>query len=320
MNRRTFLSSLSIGAASASSAGAQFKPYPAKGLRLSITCDMFRGPDRGLPEDSGKTEALGRTTPGLPMQKYSPDEGLALAHATGYQAFEMFNWRAPSEFEAYAKAQKKWGLDCACITVGQGVRAPGCSLTDPADREGFLQELQAGIAAGKKMGTKRLVVLSGMEREGVSRAEQLDSCVATMKAAAPMLEKSGMTAILEPINTRVTRPGFFLSSAWEAFGMLERVSSPNVKLLFDLYHVQITDGHLMPQIRNKIRLIDHFQIGDHPGRHEPGTGEIHHRNIFRLIYDLQQAGKYSGYVGLEYYPTVPLGQTMGAVRQLANFP
>ena len=319
MNRRTFLFSFSIGAAAALPAAAQFKPYPAKGLRLSITCDMFRGADRGLPEDSAKPEALGRVTPGLPRQKYSPDEGLALAHASGYQAFEMFNWRDPLEFDAYVRAQKKWGLDCACITLNKGVRAPGCSLTDPADREGFMTELHTGIQAGKKVGAKRLVVLSGMHREGVSRAEQMDSCVATLKVAAPILEKNGMTAILETINTRVTRPGFFLYSAWEAFGLLERVASPNVKLLFDIYHVQIMDGHLMPQIRNRIHLIDHFQIGDHPGRHEPGTGEIHHRNIFRLIYDLQQAGKYSGYVGLEYYPTVPLGQTMGAVRELANF-
>ena len=117
----------------------------------------------------------------------------------------------------------------------------------------------------------------------------------------------------------VTRPGYFLCCSKEAFGVIEAVGSANVKLLFDIYHVQIMDGHLMPQIRNHIDLIGHFQVGDHPGRHQPGTGEINFRNIFRLIYELQQAGRYSGYVGLEYHPTVPLGQTMGAVRELANF-
>ena len=104
----------------------------------------------------------------------------------------MFNWRDPLEFDAYVQAQRKWGLDCACITLNKGVRGPGCSLTDPADREGFLTELHAAIEAGKKVGAKRLVVLSGMEREGVSRAEQMDSCVATLKVAAPILEKNGV--------------------------------------------------------------------------------------------------------------------------------
>lgn len=101
--------------------------------------------------------------------------------------------------------------------------------------------------------------------------------------------------------------------------MLRRVDSPRVKLLFDLYHVQVTDGDLILQIRNNIDLIGHFQIGDHPGRMQPGTGEINYRNVFRAIYELQQAGKFDGYAGLEYHPSVPLSQTMAEVRQLATF-
>ena len=316
MKRRTFLAA---SAAAAIPGYAQLKPFPARGLKLSITCDMFRGPDRGLPEDAHKPEAWGRPAQGVRQRKYTPEQALALVHASGYQAFEMFNWRDAAELEAYQKAQRKYGLDCACLVANKGVRAPGCSLNDPAEREGFLREIENTSAAAKTVGAKRLVVLSGMEREGVSRAEQLDHCVAGLKAAVPLLERHDMTIVVETINTLVTRPGYFLCCSKEAFGVIERVTSDRVKLLFDIYHVQIMDGHLIPQIRNKIDMIGHFQIGDHPGRHEPGTGEIHHRNVFRQIYELQQAGKFDGYVGLEYHPIVPLGQTLGAVRELANF-
>ena len=276
---------------------------------------MFLGPDTGLPFDNP-----GRTDPRpQPVRKYSPDEALALAHASGYQGFEMFNWRDSAERDGYRAAQKKWGHDCVCLVANKGVRAPGCSLVDPAEHESFLEEIERCSQAAKPFGAKRLVVLTGMDREGVSRKEQTDHCVVGLRAAVPILERHDMTIVMEPINTLVTRPGFFLASGSQGFRILERVGSPRVKLLFDIYHVQVQEGNLIPLIRDHIDLIGHFQIGDHPGRHQPGTGEIHHRNVFRAIYDLQQEGRYPGYVSLEYHPTVPLGQTMGAVRLMANF-
>jgi hydroxypyruvate isomerase len=92
-----------------------------------------------------------------------------------------------------------------------------------------------------------------------------------------------------------------------------------VKLLFDIYHVQVMEGDLIPQIRENVDWIGHFHIGDHPGRMQPGTGEINYRNVFRAIYELQEAGKFTGYAALEYHPSVPLAHTMEEVRQLASF-
>ncbi|MBG98791.1 MAG: hypothetical protein CMN58_00425 [Solibacterales bacterium] len=317
MTRRTFLTT--TAGVSALRGQAHLEPFPVRGLNLSVTCDMFRGPDRGLPEDDHKAEAWGRPTQGVRQRKYDPDSALAMLHAAGYQAFEMFNWRDVDELNAYRNAQKKYGLNCACLVANKGVRAPGCSLNNPSEHEGFLREIEHAAAAAKLVGSKRLVVLSGMDRPGISRSEQLDHCVDGLRAAIPLLEHHDMTIIVETINTLVTRPGYFLCCSKEAFSVMERVANERVKLLFDIYHVQIMDGHIIPQIRNKIEMIGHFQVGDHPGRHQPGTGEIHHRNVFRQIYNLQQAGKFDGYVGLEYHPTVPLGQTLGAVRELANF-
>ena len=287
----------------------------ATGLRLSVTCDMFLGPDRGLPVDT----VDGKDPRPDPEVRYSPAEGLGLAARKGFEGFEMFNWRDPAEREAYGSAMREYGLAAVCITANKGVSAPGCGLTDPAERDGFLAEIAAAAEAAAQFDCRRLVVLTGFERPGVSRSEQLDSCVAGLREAVPLLEGAGLTALVEPVNTLVTRPGYFLASTRETIAMLRRVNSPRVKLLFDIYHAQVSDGDLILQITNNIDLIGHFQIGDHPGRMQPGTGEINYRNVFRTIHELEVAGRYDGFAGLEYHPSVTLEQTMAEVRALANF-
>ena len=314
MNRREFIASAAAGA-SLSVACERQAAAPTRGLKLSVTCDMFRGKERGLPVDT-----IDRKDPRPdPDVQYTADEGLALAKSHGYEGFEMFDWRNEVERRAYADAMSKHGMEAVCITANKGVRAPGCGLTDPAEREGFLREIADASTVAAEFNCRRLVVLTGFEREGVSHAEQTESCVAGLRAAVPILERAGMMIVLEPINTLVTRPGFFLRGARDGFEILRKVDSPHVKLLFDIYHVQVTDGDLILQIRNNIDWIGHFQIGDHPGRMQPGTGEINYRNVFRAIYELQEAGTFDGYAGLEYHPNVTLPQTMAEVRELASF-
>ena len=315
MQRREFLVTLAGTVAPLAVGCGRPEEAPPNGLKLSVTCDMFRGEDRGLPVDTQD----GKDPRPEPRIKYTPGEALALAKSHGYEGFEMFDWRDETERAAYAAAMREHGLHAVCITANKGVRAPGCGLTDPSERQGFLQEIAAASEAAAEFDCLMLVVLTGFEREGVPRSEQMDSCVAGLREAAPLLERAGMTAIIEPINTLVTRPGFFLAGGREGFEMLRRVDSPNVKLLFDIYHVQVTDGDLILQIRNNIDLIGHFQIGDHPGRMQPGTGEINYRNVFRAIHELQQDGQFGGYAGLEYHPNVTLPQTLAEVRELANF-
>ncbi len=316
MYRRQFCAAFAGGAAHLLSSCQPLRELPASGLKLSVTCDMFRGEDAGLPFDTP-----GRTDPRPePRTKYSPDEALALAKSLGYEGFEMFDWRdVDGERAQYRAAQQRHGLSAVCITANKGVRAPGCGLTDPAERDGFLREIQAAAEAAKEFGCGRLVVLTGFEREGVPRSEQMASCVEGLQASVPILEREDMTIVVEPINTLVTRPGYFLAGAREGFEMLRRVGSPRVKLLFDIYHVQVTDGDLISQIRRNIDLIGHFQIGDHPDRLQPGTGEINYRNVFRAIYELGRSGDYDGFAALEYHPNVPLAQTMAEVRDLSRF-
>lgn len=235
----------------------------------------------------------------------------------GYDAFEMFEWRDPQVLETFVTEKKKHPLVCATLVANRGVTAPGCSLVNPREREQFLKEMQLSIEAAKKVDCKRLVVLTGNEQGGMPRSEQMANAVAALRAAAPLLEKSGITAVVEVLNTYVNHAGYFLYRVGDAAEMVDRVGSPNVKILFDIYHVQIMEGNLIENIRMHVDRIGHFHIGDVPGRHEPGTGEINYRNVFRAIFEL--GDRYQGYAALEYRPLAPLEENLAAMRRLTSF-
>ncbi len=142
--------------------------------------------------------------------------------------------------------------------------------------------------------------------------------VACLKTAAPLAEEAGVTLVLEPLNILVDHPGYFLTSSREGFEIVEQVGSPAVKLLYDIYHQQVTEGNLIATITSHIDLIGHFHAADVPGRHEPGTGEINYANVLAAI---DEAG-YEGFIGLEYAPTVATAESLQAVlsmREEINF-
>jgi hydroxypyruvate isomerase len=292
MDRRSFFG-LAAGALSLTqmTPAARANLEGKKGLRLSITWGM-----------------LGR----MPVP-----EALALLSRLGYDAYEMFDWRNPATLDTFVAEKSKSPLFCACLVANKGVTAPGCGLVNPREREGFLHELEATIEAAKKMDCKQLVVLTGNELGGMPRPEQMVNAVAALREGAPILEKSGVTAIIEILNTYVNHAGYFLYYVRDGAELVDRVGSPNVKLLFDIYHVQIMEGNLIENIRMNIDRIGHFHVGDVPGRHEPGTGEINYRNVFKAIYEL--GDRFQGSVALEYSPLAPLQEDLAAMRALANF-
>jgi hydroxypyruvate isomerase len=289
MKRRSFLSLAAGTLALGRMAGANLPA--AKGLRLSCTWGM--------------------------MGRRSPREGLELLAKNGYDAYEMFDWRNPATLDAFVAEKKNFPLVCACLTANRGVTAPGCGMVNPRERDGFIREMTLAVEAAKKMDSKRLVTLTGNELGGLTRAEQMSNAVAALRAITPMLEKNGITAVVEVLNTYVNHSGYFLYYVRDGAELVDRVGSPNVKILFDIYHVQIMEGNLIDNIRMHIDRIGHFHIGDVPGRHEPGTGEINYRKVFQAIYELGE--RYQGYAALEYGPLAPLEQDLAAQRALTNF-
>jgi hydroxypyruvate isomerase len=119
--------------------------------------------------------------------------------------------------------------------------------------------------------------------------------VESLKRASDILEPNGLVMVLEPLNFR-NHPGLFLSESPQAFEVCKAVDSPSCKILFDIYHQQIQEGNLIPNIEACWDEIAYFQIGDNPGRKEPTTGEINYKNVFKFIHEKG----FKGILGMEH--------------------
>lgn len=245
------------------------------------------------------------------FRKMSLEDQMAKVAEARFHAFEFGNWRAADPDSIVPLAQKL-GIECACIVGNRNVNPPGMTLTDPRDRTGFLAEIKASTEAAKRFRTARIVVLTGNEVPGMSREAQHKSIVEGLKAACDIVAPAGVTMILEPLNTLVDHRGYYLNHTPEAFQIVREVDCPHFKILFDIYHVQIMDGNLIDTIRKNIGAIGHFHVGDVPGRHEPGTGEINYGNVFKAI----DAAGFKDFVAMEYNPSKDPMDTLHEVREL----
>jgi hydroxypyruvate isomerase len=244
-------------------------------------------------------------------------ESLERIASIGFDSCDNFDWRNPSDFAQYRAALSELGLAAGVLVVNKkpDVDAPGCGLVSPAELEGCMTELRLCVEAAQQVNCKRLEVLTGNALPGVPRAVQMDSCVATLKAAVPVLEANEMVAVVELLNSNVDHPGYFLNTVEDGVEMIQRVGSPHVKLLFDIYHVQVMQGNLIQRMRDSYQYVGQYHFADVPGRHEPGTGEINFRNVFKALYDLD----YSGFITAEYHPTDYSFRDLEYVKALTTF-
>ncbi|MEO0414793.1 MAG: TIM barrel protein [Verrucomicrobiota bacterium] len=219
------------------------------------------------------------------------DEACAAVKASGIPAIEFWGWW-DKNIDDLKKAQAANDLAIsACCTKF-------ISLVDPSTRAEYLEGLELSIQAANDLGTPTLISQVGDFRAGVSREAQHQCLVEGLKEAAPMLEAGGITLVIEPLNELVDHAGYYLIRSDEAFEIIDEVGSPNVKVVFDIYHQQISEGHLIKNITQNIEKIGHFHAAGNPGRNELQRGEIHYPQVFQAI----QETSYQGYVGLEYWP------------------
>lgn len=229
-------------------------------------------------------------------------EQLATLGALGYRAFEMWGWW-DRDLEALQQAKEREGLTLASMCTRF------VPIVDPARQEAYIDGLRQSLAVADRLGCRFLISQTGNALSGVPRQRQRDSIVAALRAAVPYVEDAGTTLIVEPLNTRFDHPGYFLERSDEAFAIVDEVDSPCVKVVYDIYHQQISEGNLIPTIRDNIGRIAYFHLADHPGRDEPGTGEIHCGNVLAAIRDTG----YAGFIGLEYFPTADPAQSLARV-------
>ena len=140
-------------------------------------------------------------------------------------------------------------------------------MTSPENRDVYLAALRESCQAAKRAGVAKLITQVGPDT-GAERAFQHESIVKTLCAASPILAEYGVTLMIEPLNTFVDHPGYYLTSSAEAFDMIREVDSPFVKVVYDMYHQQIMEGNIIPSVTKNLDLIAHLHAAGHPGRHE----------------------------------------------------
>jgi len=186
---------------------------------------------------------------------------------------------------------------------GAGERGIACH---PDRVEEFRAGVEKAIDYATVLGCKQVNCLAGIQPQGVSLEQARRTLVENLRYAAEKLEAAGILLLAEPINTRDI-PGFFLNRTEQALAIFDEVGSPNLKLQYDIYHMQIMEGDLAPTIEKHLARIAHVQLADNPGRHEPGTGEIHYPFLFAY---LDRLG-YDGWIGCEYKPKTTTREGLG---------
>ena len=233
--------------------------------------------------------------------------------AAAKDGFPAVEYVSPYEHapEAVAMALADNGLEQALFNLppgdwAGGERGIGC-LPDRVDE--FRASVDTAILYGKALGCSSINCLAGIAPAGAD-AERLDAIlVANLQYAAPRLADAGVRLLLEPINLRDI-PGFFVSTTDHAERILEAVGSDNVYIQYDIYHMQVMQGDLIPTYARLKDRVAHIQIADNPGRNEPGTGEI---NYAFLLPEIDRLG-YDGYVGCEYKPRADTTAGLGWMK------
>jgi hydroxypyruvate isomerase len=181
----------------------------------------------------------------------------------------------------------------------------------PGRVEEFRVGVEVALVYADALDVEQLNCLAGVRIDGVSLAAQWATLVDNVRHAAQRLHTAGRRLLVEPVNT-FDVPGFLVSTTDKALRLLDEVGEPNVLLQFDAYHVQRMEGDPVGRLAGVLDRVGHVQVADHPGRHQPGTGEIDFAALFGRLDD---AG-YAGAVGLEYIPTP---DTTSSLRWLERY-
>jgi hydroxypyruvate isomerase len=213
------------------------------------------------------------------------------AAEAGYKAVEFWD-PATADLTGFSSAIARNGMVLAACTLSE-------PRVYPLDRQAgpVIANVRKSVDIARELGCRTLIGLSS-DLEG-HRDSQKNILIENLKRVAEIVEKNGVTLVLEPLNSLVDHKGYYLDSAIIGFEIVKCVDCPNIKLLFDIYHMQIMEGNLTATITSNIGLIGHFHVAGVPGRNEPANCEINYNFLMNRIDKLG----YTNYVGLEYWPT-----------------
>ena len=271
-----------------------------------------------------KSSALGSSIAFFPFEKiiydypknkfnlnYAPHFGM-FKHSAGEDLIDQLNFMADEGFTAFEdnnlkkrsiSDQNKIASTLTKRNLRMGVfvahsiywKEPNLASGDIDKREEFLKEIRESVEVAKRVNAKWMTVVPGYKDLRLKDSYQQTNVIDSLKYACDILEPYDLTMVLEPLNFR-NHPGLFLTDSPQAFEICKAINSKSCKILFDIYHQQIQEGNLIPNIDLCWDEISYFQIGDNPGRNEPTTGEINYKNVFKFIYEKG----FKGILGMEH--------------------
>jgi len=265
----------------------------------------------------GLSLAASRSTLEVPIKansfrlKYAPHLGMFKNHAgsdpidqlkfmadQGFTAFEDngMKGRDVSLQESMARTMEDLGMQMG-VFVAHKIYwdKPNLANGDDDLRNEFLNHIRESVEVAKRVNATWMTVVPGHVDLKLKMGYQTANVVETLRRASDILEPHGLAMVLEPLNF-MNHPGQFLAEIPQAFEICRAVNSPSCKILFDIYHQQITEGNIIPNIDRAWNEVAYFQIGDNPGRKEPTTGEINYKNIFKHIH----SKGFDGILGMEH--------------------
>ncbi|MBN1418202.1 MAG: TIM barrel protein [Planctomycetes bacterium] len=283
MRRREFLAAslpaagAAIGAMAGAARGADPDPKPVRRFRLRYAPHF--GMFRNLAGDD-------------------PIAQIRFMREQGFTALEDNGMKGrPVELqERIAREMERLGMAMGVFVAYGNFKDPTFVSGKADHREAVLKSIRESLDVAKRVRAKWMTVVPGAFDPGMEPGYQTANCIETLKRCAEICEPAGLVMVLEPLNPWANHPGLFLTKIPQAYLICRAVGSPSCKILFDIYHQQITEGNLIPNMKKAWSEIGYFQIGDNPGRKEPTTGEINYKNIFKFLHGQE----YDGILGMEH--------------------
>jgi hydroxypyruvate isomerase len=278
MHRRRFLgTTLATVAASATLSRTASSSPPAKfRMKYAPHFGMFR-------ESAGKDL--------VDQLQFASDQGF-----TAWEDNEMKS-RPVGVRTQIAGAMERLGMEMGVISALRGVwNQVNFAGLEEGPRAQVLDAMKSIVEVAQRVRTRYLTVVPGLADPRLPEEYQFANCIDLLRKCCDIVEPHGLIMVLEPLNTKRNHPGVYLTRSPQAFAICRAVNRPSCKILFDMYHQQITDGNLIENIDHCWSEIAYLQSGDNPGRNEPGTGEINYRNV--LAHVLKKG--YRGIIGMEH--------------------
>jgi hydroxypyruvate isomerase len=234
--------------------------------------------------------------PGLTMFRQNAGQDLVdnikFIHDQGFRAVFDNNLmkRTPEEQDKITAELKRLGMDMGPYVLRGDPGIPDFVLNKQETRDMLIGVMKTAIETSKRTGVKQALIVLGRYDTKLHIDMQTANAIDNLRACCDVLEPEGITLVLEPLNNLINHPGLFLTRMPQAYLICRAVNRPSCKILDDIYHQQISEGNLIPNIEACWSEIAAFHLGDSPGRNEPTTGEINFKNIFKYLYKKNYTG------------------------------